>query len=289
MIKTALLAIDLSPAAEPLLLCMSDLVRWGVRRLVLVHVVRVGYAQGPGYHALENLTEWLERGAEPLRKAGLQVEISVRQAGVVADEILAAAAEFQADMLAVGSRSHNLSTRIFLGSVARDLVRKATLPLLLVRIEPDVKATEAHCRLVCSDTLRHVLLATDLSKHATAAEVIAVALAGRAKQIDCLSVVTRAARDAMPAWPLMVRAALEDLSRRIEAAGGRGEVLVTEGEPSAEVARVAAARDCSLIVVGKHGQSWVKDMVIGRSAAHLCESAGLPVLLVPLIEGVKAL
>jgi nucleotide-binding universal stress UspA family protein len=289
MIKTALLAIDLSPSAEPLLLCMSDLVQWGVQRLVLVHVVRVGYAQGPGYHALEELTDWLERSAEPLRKGGLQVEVSVRAAGVVADEILVAAAEFQSDMLAVGSRSHNLTARIFLGSVARDLVRKTTLPLLLVRIEPDAKATEAHCRLVCSDTLRHVLLATDLSKHATAAEVIAVALARRAKQIDCLSVVTPEALDAMPAWPLMVRAALEDLLRRIEAAGGRGAVLVTEGEPSAEIARVAAAHDCSLIVVGKHGQNWVKDMIIGRSAGHLCERAGLPVLLVPLVDKAHAL
>ena len=284
MIKTALLAIDLSPSAEPLLICMADLVHWGVQRLVLVHVVRFGYGQGPGGRALEELTEWLECSAEPLRKAGLQVEVSVRQAGVVADEILATAVALRADLLAVGSRSHNLTTRLFLGSVARDLVRKTTLPLLLVRIEPDAKATEAHCRLVCSDTLRHVLLATDLSKHATAAEVIAVALAGRAKQIDCLSVVTPVALDAMPAWSLMARAALEDLLRRIEAAGGRGEVLVTEGEPSAEIVRVAAARDCSLIVVGKHGQNWVKDMIIGRSAAHLCESAGLPVLLVPLVN-----
>jgi nucleotide-binding universal stress UspA family protein len=51
---------------------------------------------------------------------------------------------------------------------------------------------------------------------------------------------------------------------------------------------VAAARDCSLIVVGKHGRTWVKDMLIGSSAAHLCESAGLPVLLVPRVDDAHA-
>lgn len=282
MFKTAMLALDLSPAEEPLLDFVPELLHWGVQRLVIVHLVRAGYVQGPGYRQLEEATAWLDWRAAPLRAAGLQVEVSVRKAGVSADEILAAAAEAGVDLLVAGSRSQNLVTRLFLGSVARDLVRKTPLPLLLQWIEPDAESADGRCSAVFTQTLRHVLLATDLSKYASAAEQAAIALAGRAAQIDCLTVLTRQAIDDTPALTLMTRAALDALVRQIEANGGRGEALVLEGEPYEAIERVAEERWSSLIIVGKHGQHWVNSMLIGSTALRLCESAGRPVLLVPL-------
>lgn len=135
----------------------------------------------------------------------------MRKAGVSADEILIAAVEAGVDLLVAGSRSHNLASRLFLGSVARDLVRKTPLPLLLQWIEPEVQGAQKGFGVVCTETLRHVLLATDLSKHASAAEQAAVALAGHASQIDCLTVLTRRALDVTPALTLMTRAALDAL------------------------------------------------------------------------------
>lgn len=281
MFKTAILALDLSAAEEPLLDCIPELLNWGVQRLVIVHIVRVGYVQGPGYRQLEDTTAWLERRAAPLRAAGLQVEISVRPAGVPADEILLAAAEAGATLAVVGSRGQNLVSRLFLGSVARDMIRKATLPLLLQWIEPDAESTAGRCSAVCTKTLRHVLLATDLSKHASAAERVAVALAGRAARIDCLTVLSPQAIETTPALPLMTRAALDALVRQIKAGASQGEALVLQGEPSAAIARTAQERDCSLIIVGKHGQHWVQSKLIGGTASRLCESVGRPVLLVP--------
>ena len=60
MYKTAVLAIDLSPAAEPLLECAAEFSRWGVGGLVITHVVRVGWGQAPGDRALQEIKEWLE-------------------------------------------------------------------------------------------------------------------------------------------------------------------------------------------------------------------------------------
>jgi len=48
MNKTAVPALDLSPAAEPLLECTAELRRWGAGRLVIGHAVRMGYGQEPG-------------------------------------------------------------------------------------------------------------------------------------------------------------------------------------------------------------------------------------------------
>jgi nucleotide-binding universal stress UspA family protein len=284
MSKTAVLALDLSPAAEPLLECAAELRRWGVGRLLIIHVVRMHYGQEPGDRALQEITEWLEGRAVRLRGADLRVEVTVRAAGSPADGILAVGNECKADLLVLGSRSHNLASRLFLGSVASDMVRKTQLPLLLEWLEPTGHGPATGCAAVCVDTLRHVLLATDLSKHASAAERVAVALAPDAQRVDCLAVLTADAIDATPALPLMARAALDALVARIDAVGGHGEALVLEGDPHEVIARVAHERDCSLIVCGKHGQHWVQSMVIGSTALRLCERAGRPVLLVPLLH-----
>ncbi|ODT26925.1 MAG: hypothetical protein ABS54_06660 [Hyphomicrobium sp. SCN 65-11] len=278
MFRTAVAAIDLSPVQDAMVGCMGDLLHWGIDRLVLVHVLRVGYGQRPGDRALQDIRDSLEAQTVPLRQAGLSVEVTIRTARGVADEFLEAAADAKADLLVVGSRSHNLTSGLFLGSVARAVIRKTRVPLLLQWIEPD---TGGGAEAVCVETLRHVLLATDLSKHAQGAERTAVALAPRAGRIDCASVLTPQAIDATPALPVMARAALDDLSGRIAKAGGRGEVILVEGDPKESLARIARERGCSLIIVGKHGQGWVESMVIGSTAASVCETAGRPVLLVP--------
>lgn len=285
MYKTAVLALDLSPAAEPLLECAVELRRWGVGRLVITHVVRMGYGQEPGDRALQEIKEWLEQRAEHLRAAGLPAEVTVRAAASPADGIFALSKEAMADLIVIGSRAHNLASRLFLGSVAREVVRKTPLPLLLQWLEPTGHGDAPGCRVVCAEPFRHVLLATDLSKHAGAAERAAVALAAAAQRVDCLVVLTPEAIDATPALPLMSRAALDALVARIEAGGGHGEALVLEGEPHEVIARLAKERDCSLIVCGKHGQHWVQSMVIGSTASRVCEMAARPVLLVPLAQG----
>lgn len=286
MLKVALLALDLSPAEAPLLGCMAELLKWGIRKLVVVHVVRIGYGQGPGYRQLEDTTSWLEERVAPLRSAGLDVAVAVRQAGVPADEILAAASEHRTDLIVAGSRSHNLAHRLFLGSVARELVQKTRLPLLLQWIEPDPEQAESHCRLVCADTLRHVVLATDFSRQAGAAEAMAVELSALSGQMDCLHVISPEAQAETPALPIMSRAALDALVDRTRLAGAQGEALlvVAPGSPADAIARTAEANQHSMIVVGKRGRHWVKSVLIGSTASRLCEVAGRPVLLVPLAE-----
>jgi hypothetical protein len=53
MFRTALVALDLSPAEAPMLECLAYLQSWGVRRAVLTHVIKVGYMQGSTYGSRE--------------------------------------------------------------------------------------------------------------------------------------------------------------------------------------------------------------------------------------------
>lgn len=282
MFRTALISVDYSAAKGPMLDCLSDLRDMGVTRVVLTHVTKVGYAQGAGYGHEDALKQWLSARAKPLQDAGLEVEIDIRAAGEVAKDILAAATEHGADLIVIGSRGQNMARGLFLGSVAREVLRLSTLPVRLEWIEATGKDGEAACERACHAGLRRVLLATDFSAQAHAAEVAATRLAPHAGVVDLLHVVSpdEAARTAR--WPVMARAALDTIAHEIAAAGGKSEVHLADGKPSEVIARLAAARDADLIVVGKHGQGWIDSMLIGSTAANVCEIARRPVLMAPL-------
>ena len=282
MFETALVALDLSPAEGPLTECLSGLRRWGVKKLVLVHVVRVGYAQGAGYGHEPDLSAWLERRAAPLRAEGLVVEVQVRAAGSPADEILATAAEVAADLVVIGSRGESRIEALFLGSVARAVIQGACLPVLLLWIEPTAEATAETCEAVCADPLRHVLFATDFSTRAGSAEAATAGLAAVAGQTTILHVTTPTTAATMPYWPVMAAAALETIAARVGAEGGSVETRTAAGEPAPAIACLATTLDASLIVVGKHGEGWLESLLIGSTAAAICEQARRPVLVVPL-------
>ncbi|MEX2469793.1 MAG: universal stress protein [Pseudohongiellaceae bacterium] len=287
MFTSALVALDLSPAEEPLLDCLPEMVKWGINKITLIHVIQVGYNQFAGYGHEDEYRDWLEKSAKPLREAGLEVEVIVRTSGAVAVEVLAAAADADADLVVIGSRGQNRVRSLFLGSVARDLLRKTTRPVLLEWVEPSADETRERCEAVCKDSLDHVLLATDLSQHASGAESAVIALAANATQTDLLTVLTPESEDDTPASRLKVDTALNDLRERLPPQAKRVTVLVEEGKPCDVIARVATERDCTLIIVGKHGQGWLESKVIGATAARLCETARRPVLMVPIQESEK--
>ncbi|MDP1674910.1 MAG: universal stress protein [Burkholderiales bacterium] len=281
MFNTALVALDLAPAEQPIIDCLPELQRWGVRRVILTHVIQVGYMRGAALAYEKDYVDWLEKLAHPLRATGLDVEVGIRSSGLPAEEILVAAAEHGAHLIVIGSRGHNLISKLFLGSVARAVIQKTVLPLLLERVEPTAVGTEQKCAAVCTNTLRHVLLATDFSENATAAENAAIHLATKAEQVDCLYVMESTDSGATSVSAAHAQEALGALVRRFEDAGSHGNSLVLQGKASAEIARHAASQDVSLIVVGKRGQNPLASLVIGNTAANLCEIASRPVLMVP--------
>ena len=281
MFKKALVGLDQSPAEESLLSCLPDLGRWGVESVTLAHVIRVGYGQGAGYGHEDDFRAWLEKAAGPLRDAGLEVTTSVTASGAPADDLLAVARAESSDLVVVGSRSHNFLYETFLGSVAREVVRKSELPVLIERLEATRAGRAETCAAVCSRTLERILLATDLSEQSGAAEDAAVQLAARAGVVDCLTVlVVDASDDARRS----AEARHHALGQRIRDRGPTAGSMLEQGDPAETIARIADSGDYSLIIVGKYGKGWISGKVIGSTAAKVCEIARRPVLMVPLRE-----
>jgi len=282
MFKKAVVGLDLSPAEGPMMECLPDLRRWGIEEIVLVHVIRVGYAQGAGFGHEDEYTAWLNEKATPLREAGIRVSVSVRDSGVVAEELLNAATEEGADLVIVGSRSHNLVHDIFLGSVAKDVLRKASLPVLLERIEPTADETAKECEAVCKKKLTTLLLATDFSESARRAEETALHLLPLADKACFLSIIEPVdAKTDATQRSREVCAKLEALKERVGPLAQRIELLAEIGEPAEIIARVAEKSGATLIILGKHGRGWLPESVIGGTTEVVCRQAKRPVLMVP--------
>jgi len=281
MFDKALIALDLSPAELPLLDCLPGLSHWGIRKLVLFHVIRFGYGHGAGLAHNKDYVAWLEGKATLLRDSGFEVEVQVTASGEPAASITEAADSNGADLIMVGSRSQNLIKRLFLGSVAREVIRTADRPVLLEWVEPSAGEAPARCEAVCIDSLNHVVFATDFSDHAQAAEHALIALAPRSRRIQCVHVLSHDSKATGVTGEHEVQSALEQCVDRIRNAGGQVEGQILKGRPSTEIAQFAANEDATLIIVGKHGQNRAASKVIGTTAEQVCENAGRPVLMVP--------
>lgn len=279
MFRHAMIAVDLD-SHGPLLECAPDLATWGIGKVTVVHAIKVGYAQGPDPDQERHYRSMLDTRAEPLRAQGLTVELDVSTAGDVGDALAAKATRTGADLLVVGNRSHNVIERLFLGSVARKVLRRSEVPVLIEWIEPAADNAN-RCTLTCGQTLRHALAATDLTAASHGVHDVAVALAARGARVDILHVATPDDSARFAEWPAMARAALAEVSRRIAEAGGKGDTLIEQGEPRETILDIAAERNASLLIVGKAGHGKSGNPALGRTARALSEQAGRPVLMIP--------
>ena len=125
-----LVAVDGSPAA-------TAAVRVGGRlaRVLRAHVALVNVSPAGLDRQVAEAPERLAQGE--LARMGVEAEVLTR-GGDAADEIVATSRGFGADLLVMGSRARSPLAGLLLGSVSRDVVTRASCPVLLVRANADV-------------------------------------------------------------------------------------------------------------------------------------------------------
>ena len=143
--KKILVAVDGSPAAQRGLREAIRLARSQRARLFIVHVVNEFMA----YNYLESMAigtdvravlreagrRILERAQAEARKQGVKAATVMREivGGAAADPIVRAARKAGADLIVLGTHGRRGVRRLVLGSDAEQVVRTASVPVLLVR------------------------------------------------------------------------------------------------------------------------------------------------------------
>jgi nucleotide-binding universal stress UspA family protein len=235
--------------------------------------------------------------ASSLAADGVSVETRLR-VGTPATEIVAAATEAGADLIAMATHGRSGLVRAFLGSVAQQVVASSPVPVLLLH-------PEGHAMTQVST----MLVPVDGSPGGALALASAVALSGPTKaRIVLVQVVVPLMAYRMvdasgfgagyggglyvdPDWDADALHAAERytgaLADRLRSAGAAAEGLAVMGGaigPSASVVEAIGAAadrvDADLIVMSTHAHTGAARLLLGSVADALVRNSHRPVLLV---------
>ncbi|HZH69405.1 MAG TPA: universal stress protein [Flavobacteriaceae bacterium] len=150
--KKVLIALDYNPVAEQIAEVGYDLAKKLNCEVCLIHVVadlsyyEISYSEFMGYvpvlpnfeafqkkEALRKIgNEMMKHAAEHLKDSNVKTHVAQ---GNTADAILDYANEWNADLIVMGTHSHSTLEKIFLGSVAANLIERTKVPVYLVPVK----------------------------------------------------------------------------------------------------------------------------------------------------------
>jgi nucleotide-binding universal stress UspA family protein len=294
MIRIAhvLCPVDVSETSQHALDHAAAIARWYEARLTLLYVFANLPAMDLPPLVLEDADR--ERLMTKLRQMTahvppeVPVDIRIREAEYVHEEILGQLAATDADLLVLGTHGRSGFQRLFLGSVTEKVIRKATCPTLVVPPRaPDVPAGSPI-------QFRRILCAVDLSASSLDALAYAIEMAEETDaQLTALHVV-----EFPPVSVGEPGAPVPDLSRVREAAAAEArrrlhrlipeqartyctvDTAVVEGRAYREILRYITARQSDLVVMGVHGRGALDLLVFGSTTHHVVRASACPVLIV---------
>lgn len=266
-----LVATDLSTASGKALVRSESLARASGSRLHVVCVASPTVAAG-GVEETRSLMQ------QQLDQLGVEATPMVR-VGLPFVEIIKAARDVEADLIVLGAQGWHSTLQRLLGATAERVVRKGDLPVLVVRVDP------------APETYRRVLVGTDLSRDAaeafrfarsafpgaavSAAYVCAVvgehilALHGASDaELDALrQTITDEGKLALEEWLT---------AQELDA----DAYLAVPGDPASELVSLAERRGDDLLVVGSHGLTGPRYLLLGSVAQRVLREAATDVLVV---------
>jgi nucleotide-binding universal stress UspA family protein len=297
MFHTIVVPLDGSLFAEhalPLAVSIARRSRGGLH-LARIHVPADGGASTgdwvPDAAVTREEQTYLDATARRIREtAGVPASTTLIDEGSVAPALAAHAAALGADLMVLTTHGRGPLSRFWLGSVTDELLRTATVPLLVYRPEG-----EAPPALDAERHFRRILVPLDGSEVAEAAldpaAEVARLMGGELTLLRAVEVVPVAAPDGLVYTPptldatmleelvAQARRDLDGVAARLQKAGLVVGTRVAAGEPAA-AAVLDAAEEADLVALATRGRSKVARLFLGSVADKVVRGAPCPVLVV---------
>lgn len=302
--RTVMVPLDGSPASEQALVIGAAVARHAGASLHLVTVkppVSSVYAHGIAGDGMsaeralqEGLRHYLEQQAQVVRGGGRAGEVSCAVLDGVASRALAEYARtHEVDLIVMTTHGWGGLKRLWLGSVADELMRRLPCPVLFMRPSSALPAIGLHRILVALEStesadaiLDPALVLADLvvGTHYTLLQVI------EPQPPLILRMAGIPARTANT-WVREVADAaggrLEHLAQRLRRRGIVADARVLIGRGTGEqIVTFARRAGCDLIAVGTRGAHGVERAIFGSVADKVVRGATQMVLVVPLAAAV---
>jgi nucleotide-binding universal stress UspA family protein len=297
MFTRLLVPLDGSRMAETALPIVEQLATINSASVILLHVIERGApATVHGDRHLTAVNEanaYLDVVATDLRAMGIQVTAHTHEVpqGDVAHSIADHAEEGNADLIVLCTHGHSRVKELVYGSIAQQVLRRGTTPVLLARPAED--------GLPLPFSPQTVLVPLDATEAAEAALVPAEYLARALHAcMHLVMVVSTQDRERRPAATLLPRTSQAILEMEEHDAAGYLERLavalrapdlpitteVRRGDAASALADEAQEPGVGLVVVATHGRSGLQAIWAGSVSVGLLARTHAPVLLMRRID-----
>jgi nucleotide-binding universal stress UspA family protein len=244
----------------------------------------VSMAEYDGHH-LDEERDYLEGLAKHLGEEGMAADMKVLEGPEVADGLARYADEVDTDMIVMTSHGHSGVSRLWLGSVADEMIRHTQLPLLVVHPQEGKPIPDGPFPIA------HILIPLDGSR---LAEAVLSPAADLAEATGARITLVHVVQTPAPYGPSMLTLMPEDLDNRFEAATAYLEataaplrregldvsVHVSHGRmPSAVIAGAAERLEADVIAMATHGRGGLKRTLLGSVADKVLRASPLPLLV----------
>lgn len=257
-------------------------------RLILFHVVSTDdifpvEAMGFPCYDLSGTAECARRRLQPwsqqARNENIRCDVLVRE-GHPAVQILEAVRQFKVDRLILCTRGRGRFSKLLLGSVAEQVLRSVTIPVITV-------GPEAHPEVTRDARNRVVLLATTLQETSRTSAALACSIAAHLQATLLLVHVvpgaeTRTVSQSRANNDINVLRELHQIASSFcpptKGPPTTIEVQVKHGNPGEEILNAAIAHQADLIMLGCSRQFTLHNLTHDRTIYRVLANAHCPVL-----------
>jgi nucleotide-binding universal stress UspA family protein len=208
--------------------------------------------------ARERLEAWKAEAA----KEGVTLEPRIRTSPSAYEGILEEAGETQPDLIIMGRHGYTGLTRLLMGSVTARVIGHSPCDVLVVPQGVPL-------------SFERLLIASDGSPYSEAAWAEALTLA-RAMGSALIGVAVATSDRDIPT----ATGAVRNLEAAASEQGITLDTMIPMGRPEEGIVKAAEFKQASLIIVGSHGRTGLKRLLMGSVAERVIGLASCPVLVV---------
>lgn len=279
MFERVLFPTDFSECNLKILDYVSELKKVGVREIVLIRVINLNKVTGvAGGIDIEEYIESEQKTAELklselvdfLEAEGLKARyVKPIPAGDPVAEILKAAEKEKVSLILIGSRGKSVLKEILLGSVSEGVVRKAKVPVIVVKFELVEEEGKYICKRIFPKLFEKILYAHDLTKHSD--KVLKYVKYAAIKVNGSVTILHVGKKDNI--------AKLEQIRQELESEGIKTKIVVKEGNPPKEILKTAEEENSTIIFMGSRGIGLIRSVLIGSVVDAVVRYSKIPVFV----------
>jgi len=259
--------------------CIPKIVKLGIKELHLLHVLDITILDLEAFSLQEVYMKRLEETAKKLGeklKGNVKVVTQV-PIGIPSVEIAEYANGNNIDIIVVPSAGENVWRRMLVGSTASNLARTSRKPVLLLKYEKKGEKSVPTFGS-CSEIFKRPLVALDFSKCSLR---IIRELKKFEELIEKGVLLHSVDYGRIEELEHNVEIAKKNLEKTAKGMKVPFEMEIMVGTASQAILGTSLAKNSTLIVIGKKGRSFLKDLILGSTAERIIRDSKIPVLLVP--------